>query len=55
MSAERCAEQILAAMRLRRREVVMTAKARVGLWLRLLAPGVVDRIAARAVAEKRSR
>jgi short-subunit dehydrogenase len=55
MSAERCAEDILHAMRQRQRELVMTAKARVGLWLRLVAPGVVDRIALRAVAEKRDR
>jgi hypothetical protein len=36
-------------MRERRRELVMTAKARVGLWLKLIAPRMVDRLAAAAV------
>ncbi len=29
----------------------MTARARVGMWLKLIAPGAVDRIARRAIAE----
>jgi short-subunit dehydrogenase len=49
MSVEECARQSIAAMRARERELVMTAKARVGLWLRLIAPGLVDRMAAAAV------
>ena len=36
---------MLAAMAARRRELVMTAKGRLGLWLKLLAPGLVDRMA----------
>jgi hypothetical protein len=30
----------------------MTAKAKVGMWLKLVAPGAVDRIALRAVRER---
>lgn len=52
MSVEACAARIVRAMAHREREVVMTAKARLGLWLKLVAPGVVDGIAARAVREK---
>ena len=40
---------LIAAAR-RRREVVMTARGRAGRWLKLLAPGLVDRIASRSVS-----
>ena len=49
MSADECAHRILNAARHRRREVVMTTRGKAGRWLRLIAPGLVDRIAARAV------
>lgn len=49
MSADECAHRILNAARNRRREVVMTGRGKAGRWLRLIAPGLVDRIAARAV------
>jgi len=45
MSVGECAGQIVDAMRARRRELVMTAIARIGMWLKLIAPGRVDRIA----------
>ncbi len=50
MTAETCARLILDGMLRRRREVVMGLRGQVGQWLKLIAPGVVDRIAARAVA-----
>lgn len=50
MSAEECARQIVGAMRRRRRMLVMTLKGRLGRWLKLAAPPLVDRIAERAVA-----
>jgi NAD(P)-dependent dehydrogenase (short-subunit alcohol dehydrogenase family) len=53
MPLEECVAQIVRAMERRDRELVMTAQARVGMWLKLIAPGLVDRIAARAVREKR--
>lgn len=49
MSADECARRILDTARYRRREVVMTGRGKAGRWLRLIAPGLVDRIAARAV------
>lgn len=53
MTAEECARRIVDAAAARRREVVMTARARVGQWLKLIAPGVVDRIARNAIAKGR--
>ena len=52
MSVEECTSIIADAVDRRARDVVMTTQARLGLWLKLLAPGLVDRIAARAVREK---
>ncbi len=49
MSAEDCARRIVTAIERREREVVMTARGKVGQWLKLIAPGLVDRIARRAV------
>lgn len=49
MSAPECANRILDAAVHRRREVVMTAKGQLGRWMKLVAPDLVDRIAARAV------
>jgi hypothetical protein len=37
-------------MRARRREVVMTTRARIGLWLKMFAPARVDRMARAALA-----
>jgi NAD(P)-dependent dehydrogenase (short-subunit alcohol dehydrogenase family) len=53
MTAEACAARIVRAMERREREVVMTARGRVGQWVRLVAPGLTDRIAARAIARGR--
>lgn len=49
MSVEVCVEQMLAAMTARKRELVMTLKARIGLWLKLLAPQIIDRMALAAL------
>jgi NAD(P)-dependent dehydrogenase (short-subunit alcohol dehydrogenase family) len=53
MTADECARLTLRAAAARRRELVMTARGRVGQWLRLVAPAVTDRIAARAIARGR--
>ena len=42
MSVEECVRLCVAAMRDRRRELVMGGGAKLALWLKLLAPGVVD-------------
>ena len=49
MTTETCAAIIIKAMVKRRRQVVMTTRGKVGRWLRLIAPGLVDRIARRAI------
>jgi short-subunit dehydrogenase len=49
MSVQECARQIIGATLARRRELVMTLQGKVGLWLRLAMPKVVDRMILRAV------
>ncbi len=49
MSVEECARQIITALRRRKRELVMTPRAKVGLWLKLIAPGIVDAMARAAL------
>jgi len=49
MTAETCAELILNATAQRKRELVMTFRGRLGVWLKLIAPGLTDRIARRAI------
>ena len=44
MPVDDCARLIVRAAAARKREVVMTAQGKYGLWLRLIAPGVVDRM-----------
>jgi short-subunit dehydrogenase len=52
MPLEECVDQIMAAMERRERELVMTRRARVGLFLKLVAPSLVDRIAAAAIKRR---
>jgi len=52
MSVQQCARQILEATLARRRDLVMTLQGRIGLWLQLLAPGIVDRMAAKVVKQE---
>ena len=51
MSVEECARITLAAIEARKREVVMTARGKMGAWLKLIAPGVVDRMAKRVIEQ----
>jgi NAD(P)-dependent dehydrogenase (short-subunit alcohol dehydrogenase family) len=53
MGAPECAALILKAMQRRDRLLITSARGRLGRWARLIAPGVVDRIAARAIRERR--
>ena len=53
MTAERCAELIIDAMANRKRLLITSRRGRLGRWFKLLAPGLIDRIAARAIAQKR--
>jgi len=49
MTTEDCASQILGAMERRERMLVMSLRGRLGRWARLFVPGLIDRIALRAV------
>jgi len=49
MSVGECARLILAATSRRSRELVMTPRGRLAQWLKLIAPGLVDGIARRAI------
>jgi short-subunit dehydrogenase len=49
MPVETCARQIARAMAARRRELIMTAKGKLGPWLKLIAPRLVDRMALKAL------
>jgi short-subunit dehydrogenase len=49
MTVKECARQIIQATRARKRELVMTLQARIGLWLKLAFPKVVDRMVLRAL------
>lgn len=53
MPVATCARLIRRAMDRRSREVVMTARGRAARWLKLIAPGLVDGIARRAVERAR--
>lgn len=51
MRVEMCARQIIRAAALRKRELIMTGRGKIGLWLKLIAPGLVDRMARGAAAQ----
>ncbi|MEM7586385.1 MAG: SDR family oxidoreductase [Acidobacteriota bacterium] len=49
MTAEACAQQIIVAVAKRKRELIMSTRGKIGMWLKLIAPGLIDRIALRAI------
>ena len=51
MSVEECARLIIEGMNARKREVVMTAKGKFGRFLKLVAPGLVEKIALAALKQ----
>jgi short-subunit dehydrogenase len=53
MSAEECARLVVRAMERRQRMLVMSLKGKLGRWVKLVAPGLVDRMAAEAVRKGR--
>ncbi len=54
MSVEQCAGLIVAAMRARKRDEVMSVKGKLGRWLKLIAPARVDAMARAALAKQRN-
>jgi short-subunit dehydrogenase len=53
MTADECAKRIVRAIERRERLVVMSARGRLGRWLKLIAPSWVDKLAARAIRNRR--
>jgi len=51
MPVEECARLIIDGMRRRRRDVVMSAKGKLGRWMKLIAPGLVERLALAALKD----
>lgn len=52
MSVKECAGLIVNGAEARQRDIVMTAKGKFGRWLKLIAPGVVDRLALAALKQE---
>jgi short-subunit dehydrogenase len=52
MTAEECARHIVRAMEKRQRLLLMSARGKFGRWLKLVAPSMIDRIAARAIRQR---
>ena len=52
MSVEECARLIVQGAEARRRDIVMTARGKLGRWLKLFAPGAVDRLALKALKQE---
>ncbi len=53
MTAEECARIMIKAIERRKREEVMTLRGKLGQWARLIAPGLVDRMAKAAIERGR--
>jgi len=53
MSVGDCVRRIVVAMERREREVVMTARGKIGMILKVFVPSLIDRIAKRAVDRRR--
>lgn len=53
MTVDTCVRSTIKAIIRRKRELVMTPRGKVGLWLKLIAPGLVDNIARKAIEEGR--
>jgi short-subunit dehydrogenase len=52
MTAEECARRIVRAMEKRQRLLLMSPRGKLGRWLKLLAPSLIDRLAARAIRQR---
>lgn len=50
MTAKTCAEAIVHAMEHRQRLAILSLRGKAGRWLKLIAPGIIDGIARRAIA-----
>jgi short-subunit dehydrogenase len=51
MSVEECARLIVDGTEARKRDIVMSAKGKLGRWIKLIAPAMVDRMALKALKQ----
>ena len=51
MTAEECAAGIVEALENRKRMLIMSGRGKVGRWIKLIAPGLIDRMAQKAIRE----
>jgi len=49
MSSEECARLIVQAASKRKRDAILSLRGRAGQWIKLIAPGMLDRVALRAI------
>lgn len=52
MTVEDCARQMMRAIECRKRELIMTSKARIGIKLKAFAPSIVDNMAIKALSKQ---
>jgi short-subunit dehydrogenase len=52
MTADECARRIVRAMEKRKRLLLMSTRGKLGRWLKIAAPSLIDRIAARAIRQR---
>jgi hypothetical protein len=50
LTAEQCANMMLPVIATRGRQLITSLRGRLGRWLKLIAPGLIDKIARRAIA-----
>lgn len=53
MTAEECAQMMLPAIAKRQRMLITSFRGRIGRWFKVIAPGLIDKIALRAIASGR--
>jgi short-subunit dehydrogenase len=53
MTSEQCASLMVQAMAARRRMLITSRRGKLGRLIKIFAPGLIDRIAARAIAERK--
>lgn len=53
MTADECAALMVPAMAARRRMLITSTRGKLGRFLKIFAPGIIDRIAARAIADRK--
>jgi NAD(P)-dependent dehydrogenase (short-subunit alcohol dehydrogenase family) len=53
MTAEQCAALMVPAMAARKRMLITSKRGKLGRFLKVFAPGVIDRIASKAIAERK--